>query len=580
MTTTELLRRLLADRILLLDGAMGTMIQRYRLSEADFRGERFREHRHDLKGNNDLLVLTRPDVVRDIHLAYLAAGADIIETNTFSSTGIAQADYGLEAVAYEMSREGARLARGAADEWNVKTPERPRFVAGAIGPTNRTLSISPDVGNPAFRAVTFDQVVAAYRDHVRGLIDGGVDLLLLETIFDTLNAKAAIVAILDVFEARGAALPLMISVTVTDRSGRTLSGQTLDAFYTAIRHAQPFSVGLNCALGAREMRPHLAELARIAETYVTCYPNAGLPNAFGEYDELPAETSALLREFAEAGFVNIVGGCCGTTPDHIRALDSAIRGLAPRALPGLGTRDSGFDELSEDQRIPNPESRIPPGLTQLSGLETLTIRPDSNFIMIGERTNVTGSKRFARLITSGDFAEAAHVALEQVRGGANILDVNMDEGMLDSEAAMTTFLNLIATEPEIARLPIMVDSSKWTVLEAGLKCIQGKGITNSISLKEGEEDFLRKARAIRRYGAAVVVMAFDEQGQADTIARKVSICQRAYKLLTERADFDPSDIISIRTFLRLRPASRSTTTTPSTSSKRRESSKRHAQASR
>ena len=523
MTTAAVLHALLAHRILLLDGAMGTMIQRYRLGEADFRGERFRDHHHDLKGNNDLLILTRPDVISEIHHAYLAAGADIIETNTFSSTAIAQADYGLQALANELSLEGARLARGAADEWNGKTPDQPRFVAGAIGPTNRTLSISPDVGNPAFRAVTFDQVVAAYKDHVRGLIDGGVDLLLLETIFDTLNAKAAIVAILDVFEERGVQLPLMISVTITDRSGRTLSGQTLDAFYTSIRHAQPFSVGLNCALGAREMRPHIAELARIAETYLTCYPNAGLPNAFGEYDELPDETATLLRDFAESGFVNIVGGCCGTTPDHIRALAAAVAGLAPR--------------------IPDPRSLIPSRFTQLSGLETLTIRPDSNFIMVGERTNVTGSKRFARLVTSGDFAEAAHVALDQVRGGANILDVNMDEGMLDSEAAMTTFLNLIATEPDIARVPIMVDSSKWSVLEAGLKCIQGRGVVNSISLKEGEEDFLRKARAVRRYGAAVIVMAFDEQGQADTTARKASICQRAYRLLTEKAGFDPLDII-------------------------------------
>ncbi|HEY3093253.1 MAG TPA: methionine synthase [Vicinamibacterales bacterium] len=531
MTTVDRLHARLATRILLLDGAMGTMIQRYRLTEADFRGERFREHRHDLKGNNDLLNLTRPDVIGDIHRAYLAAGADIIETNTFSSTAIAQADYRLDRFAYELSVEGARLARAAADEWNGRTPDRPRFVAGAIGPTNRTLSISPDVGNPAFRAVTFDQVAAAYKDHVRGLIDGGADLLLLETIFDTLNAKAAIVALLDVFDEKGVELPLMISVTITDRSGRTLSGQMLDAFYTSIRHAKPFSVGLNCALGAREMRPHVAELARIAETYVTCYPNAGLPNAFGEYDELPDETATLLRDFAEAGFVNIVGGCCGTTPDHIRALDSAVTGLAPR--PRV------------DSQLPTPNSQaVSSGrFTQLSGLETLTIRPESNFIMAGERTNVTGSKRFARLVTSGDFAEAAHVALDQVRGGANILDVNMDEGMLDSEAAMTTFLNLIATEPEIARLPIMVDSSKWSVLEAGLKCIQGKGVVNSISLKEGEEDFLRKARAVRRYGAAVIVMAFDEQGQADTIDRKVSICQRAYRLLTERAGFDPLDIV-------------------------------------
>jgi 5-methyltetrahydrofolate--homocysteine methyltransferase len=522
MTTIDRLHELLAKRILLLDGAMGTMIQRYRLTEADFRGARFRDHRCDLKGNNDLLILTRPDVVAEIHRAYLAAGADIIETNTFSSTAIAQGDYGLASLAYELSVEGARLARAAADEWNQKSPERPRFVAGAMGPTNRTLSISPDVGNPAFRAVTFDQVAAAYRDHARGLIDGGADLLLLETIFDTLNAKAAIAAIRDVFDEKGVELPLMISVTITDRSGRTLSGQTLDAFYASIRHANPFSVGLNCALGAREMRPHLAELARIAETYVTCYPNAGLPNAFGEYDELPDETADLLRDFAESGFVNIVGGCCGTTPDHIAAVGRAIATLPPR-------------------RIPDPGSRIP--FTQLSGLETLTIRPDSNFIMVGERTNVTGSKRFARLVTGGDFIEAAHVAVDQVRAGANILDVNMDEGMLDSEAAMTTFLNLIATEPEIARVPIMVDSSKWSVLEAGLKCVQGKGVVNSISLKEGEDDFLRKARAIRRYGAAVIVMAFDERGQADTVERKVSICRRAYTLLTEKAGFDPLDII-------------------------------------
>ena len=525
MTTADRLHELLAKRILLLDGAMGTMIQRHRLTEADFRGERFRDHRRDLKGNNDLLVLTRPDVIGEIHRAYLAAGADIIETNTFSSTAIAQSDYGLESLAYELSVAGARLARAAADEWNGRTPDRPRFVAGAVGPTNRTLSISPDVGNPAFRAVTFDQVVAAYTDHVRGLVDGGADVLLLETIFDTLNAKAAIAAVLDVFEETRVELPLMISVTITDRSGRTLSGQMLDAFYTSVRHAKPFSIGLNCALGAREMRPHLAELARIADTYVTCYPNAGLPNAFGEYDELPDETAALLRDFAESGFVNILGGCCGTTPDHIRALDSTVAALAPRPRPGSW------------------QGSIPAGFTQLSGLETLTIRPDSNFIMIGERTNVTGSKRFARLVTSGDFAEAAHVALDQVRGGANILDVNMDEGMLDSEAAMTTFLNLIATEPEIARVPVMVDSSKWSVLEAGLKCIQGKGVVNSISLKEGEDDFLRKARAVHRYGAAVIVMAFDEQGQADTIARKVSICQRAYTLLTEKAGFDPLDII-------------------------------------
>jgi 5-methyltetrahydrofolate--homocysteine methyltransferase len=521
MTTTEHLRELLASRILVLDGAMGTMVQRYRLGETDFRGDRFAGHHGDLKGNNDLLLLTRPDVIGEIHRQYLAAGADIIETNTFSSTSIAQADYGLEHLAYDMSLAGAQVAREAADEWTRRTPRKPRFVAGAIGPTNRTLSISPDVNNPAFRAVTFDQVRDGYREHVRGLVDGGSDVLLIETIFDTLNAKAAIAAVMDVFDERGVELPIMISVTITDRSGRTLSGQTLDAFLVSILHARPFSVGLNCALGAREMRPYLAELSRLADTFVTCYPNAGLPNAFGDYDEQPADTGTLLQEFATAGFVNIVGGCCGTTPDHIRAIAESVAPLPPRPLPA--DRGTTF--------------------TQFAGLETLTIRPDSNFILIGERTNVTGSKRFARLVTAGQFGEAAQVALDQVRGGANIIDVNMDEGMLDSEGAMTTFLNLIATEPEIARLPIMIDSSKWSVLEAGLKCVQGKGVVNSISLKEGEDDFLHKARLVRRYGAAVVVMAFDEQGQADTVARKVEICQRAYRLLLEQAGFSPQDII-------------------------------------
>jgi 5-methyltetrahydrofolate--homocysteine methyltransferase len=519
VTAASTLRDLLTRRILLLDGAMGTMIQRHQLGESDFRGERVRAHGRELKGNNDLLVLTRPDVVGAIHHAYLEAGADIIETNTFSSTAIAQADYGLEPLAYELNLEGARLARKAALEWTDRTPDRPRFVAGAIGPTNRALSLSPDVSNPAYRAVTFDQVRDAYCVQVAGLLDGGVDLLLIETIFDTLNAKAAIAAVLDALERRGVDIPLMISATVTDRSGRTLSGQTLDAFYVSIRHARPLSVGLNCSLGAREMGPSVAELARICETYVSCYPNAGMPNAFGEYDEQPAETSRLLRDFASLGLVNILGGCCGTTPDHIRTIAAAVRDLPPRTLP-----------------------TIEPA-TQFAGLEALTIRPDSNFIMIGERTNVTGSRRFARLITSGQFAEAARVALEQVRGGANILDINMDEGMLDSEAAMTTFLNLVATEPEIARLPLMIDSSKWSVLEAGLKCVQGKAIVNSISLKEGEDDFLAKARVIRRFGCGVVVMAFDEQGQADTVARKLAICRRAYELLVTRAGFDPFDIV-------------------------------------
>ncbi|HXE80076.1 MAG TPA: methionine synthase [Vicinamibacterales bacterium] len=515
----ELLQSAARSRILILDGAMGTMVQRHRLTEEDFRGGRFRRHPRDLRGNNDVLVLTRPDVIRAIHEQYLAAGADIIETNTFNANAISQADYGLEALAYELNAAAARIAREAADAWTAKTPDRPRLVAGAIGPTNRTLSISPDVNNPAFRAVTFDAVRDAYRDQVRGLIDGGCDVLLIETIFDTLNAKAAIVACDEIFEERGMRLPILISVTITDQSGRTLSGQTVEAFWISIRHARPAAVGINCALGARQMRPFLAELSAIASTLVSCYPNAGLPNAFGEYDEDPASTAAALREFADAGLINIAGGCCGTTPDHIRALAEALRDAPVR-------------------RIPEP---VP--YTQFAGLEPLTIRPDSNFQMIGERTNVTGSAKFARLIKAGDYATAIEVALDQVRGGANILDVNMDEGMLDSEAAMTTFLNHLATEPEAARLPIMIDSSRWSVIEAGLKCVQGKAIVNSISLKEGEADFLRKAKLIKRYGAGVVCMAFDERGQAETTERKVEICQRAYRLLTEKAGFDPSDII-------------------------------------
>jgi 5-methyltetrahydrofolate--homocysteine methyltransferase len=521
---TRQLRDLLARRILVLDGAMGTMVQRYKLSEADFRGERFASHHKDLRGDNDVLVLTRPEVIAEIHDQYLAAGSDIIETNTFNSTAVSQADYGLEAHAYELNVAGARLARAAADAWTARTPEKPRFVAGSIGPMNKTLSISPDVNNPAFRAATFDEVCAAFKDQVRGLIDGGVDLLLLETIFDTLNAKAGIVAIEEVFEEKGVRLPLMISVTVTDRSGRTLSGQTVDAFWVSVAHAKPFSVGINCALGARDMRPYVAELARLADCYVSCYPNAGLPNAFGEYDEQPQDTGGYLQDFAESGFVNIVGGCCGTTPAHIGAIAAAVASLPPRALE-------------------NSELGIKNSYTQFAGLETLTIRPDSNFQMIGERTNVTGSARFARLIRSGNYAEAVQVALDQVRGGANLIDVNMDEGMLDSERVMTEFLDYIATEPEIARVPFMIDSSKWSVILAGLKCVQGKPVVNSISLKEGEADFLAKAAIVKRFGAGVVVMAFDEQGQADTIERKVAICQRAYALLTERAGLDPADII-------------------------------------
>jgi 5-methyltetrahydrofolate--homocysteine methyltransferase len=516
---------LLSRRILILDGAMGTMIQRHKLTEADFRGDRFRAHPQDLKGNSDVLVLTRPDVIGSIHREYLEAGADIIETNSFNGQAISQADYALEPYCYEINVAAARLAREACDEFTARTPDQPRFVAGSIGPANRTLSISPDINNPALRAISFDQLRMAYADQVRGLVDGGSDILLVETIFDTLNAKAALVAVDEVSEEKGVRLPLMISVTITDRSGRTLSGQTLEAFYLSIEHARPWCVGLNCALGAREMRPHLAELARLAGSWVSVYPNAGLPNAFGEYDELPPETAALLREFAESGLANIIGGCCGTTPQHIRATVDAVRDVAPRR---------------RDARSSTPEAQT---FTRLSGLEPLTIRPDSNFQMIGERTNVTGSRKFARLVKDGNYTEAAAVALDQVRGGANIIDVNMDEGMLDSEQAMTTLLNYIATEPEIARVPVMIDSSKWSVIEAGLKCVQGKAVVNSISLKEGEADFLHKAKLVRRYGAAMVVMAFDEQGQADTTDRRVAICHRAYRLLTEQAGVSPSDII-------------------------------------
>ena len=553
MTTRNVLDELLRQRVLILDGAMGTMIQRHRLDEADYRGDRFANHPNDLKGNADVLVLTRPDVIGSIHREYLEAGADIVETNTFNGNAVSQADYGLESLIYEINVAGARLARQAADEFTRKTPAQRRFVAGSIGPANRTLSISPDVNNPAFRAVTFDQMRQAYADQVRGLIDGGVDVLLLETIFDTLNAKAAIVAIQEVQESLGVDVPLMISVTITDRSGRTLSGQTLDAFYISIEHAKPWTVGLNCALGAREMRPYLAELARLADGWVSVYPNAGLPNAFGQYDELPPETAELLREFVTSGFANIVGGCCGTTPDHIRALVAAVRDLPPRPRGGASSSfliaRGAPPPLARPAAVAGAEERAgslsSAGLshTRLSGLEPLVIREDSNFQMIGERTNVTGSRKFARLIKEDNYADAAAVALEQVRGGANIVDVNMDEGMLDSEQAMTTFLSYIATEPEIARVPVMIDSSRWSVIEAGLKCVQGKSVVNSISLKEGEADFLHKAKLVRRYGAAVIVMAFDETGQADTVERKVAICQRAYKLLTEQAGVDPSDII-------------------------------------
>jgi len=513
------LEDLLARRIAIIDGSMGVFIQRKKLSEEEYRGARFREHPKDLKGDSDLLCLTQPDIISGIHHAYLEAGADIVTTNSFTATSISQADYDLEPVVYEMNVAAARLAKEACNQWATKTPAQPRLVAGSLGPTNRTLSLSPDVNNPAFRTHTFDQIRDSYAEQARGLIDGGADILLIETIFDTLNAKAAIMGVFDVFDEKGIELPVMISVTFTDRSGRTLSGQTVEAFWTSVRHAKPLSVGINCSLGATEMRPYLEELSAIAAVYVSCYPNAGLPNAFGGYDETPEITSRLLREFAEAGFINMIGGCCGTTPEHIRAIADAVKDVPPRKIP-----------------------EVTP-YTQYSGLEPLTIRPDSNFMMVGERTNVTGSKRFSNLIKKDDYNGALVVALDQVRSGANLIDVNMDEGMLDSEQAMTHFLNLIATEPEIARVPIVVDSSKWSVIEAGLKCVQGRSVVNSISLKEGEADFLAKARLAQRYGAGVVVMAFDEVGQADTVERKVEICGRAYELLTEKVGFEPQSII-------------------------------------
>jgi 5-methyltetrahydrofolate--homocysteine methyltransferase len=509
------------ERILFLDGAMGTALQAYRLDEAAYRGERFADHGKDLRGNHDVLVLTRPAVVREVHDAYLAAGADIIETNTFSGTRIAQADYGLQAAVRDINVAAARLAREAADAFTARTPERPRFVAGAVGPTNRTLSISPDVNDPGFRAASFEEMRDAFAEQVDALVEGGVDLLLIETVIDTLNLKAAIVAVQEVFERRGVELPIVLSMTITDKSGRTLSGQTVEAFWISVEHARPLCVGINCALGAELMRPYVVELSSIADTFVSCYPNAGLPNAFGEYDERPEATAEFLREFAQAGLLNLVGGCCGTTPAHIERVVEAVRGMPPRRVP----------------------ERRDPDASRYAGLEPLMVGPASNFIMVGERTNVTGSKRFARLITTDAYDEALEVALDQVRGGANIIDINMDEGMLDSEAAMTRFLNLVASEPEIARVPIMIDSSKWSVIEAGLKCVQGKAIVNSLSLKEGEEEFLAKARLVRRYGAALVVMAFDEQGQAETVERKLEICERAYRLLIERVGFHPTDII-------------------------------------
>jgi 5-methyltetrahydrofolate--homocysteine methyltransferase len=513
------LEALAAARILVIDGAMGTMIQRHRFDEAAYRGTRFKDWHRDVKGNNDLLSLSQPDAIRAIHKAYLDAGADIIETNTFSSTTIAMADYGMEALAYELNVESARLAREACVAKMAEDPTRPRFVAGAIGPTNRTASISPDVNNPGYRATSFDELRIAYAEATRGLIDGGADIILIETIFDTLNAKAALFGVEEVFEERGVRLPVMISGTITDLSGRTLSGQTTEAFWNALRHAEPFTIGLNCALGAREMRAHIADLARIADTRVCAYPNAGLPNEFGLYDESPAATSALVGEFARSGLVNVVGGCCGTTPEHIGAIAEAVAGITPRAIPDIAP------------------------LMRLSGLEPFTLTRDIPFVNVGERTNVTGSARFRKLIREGQLGAALDVAREQVASGASIIDINMDEGLLDSEKAMVEYLNLVAAEPDIAKVPVMIDSSKWSVIEAGLKCVQGKPIVNSISLKEGEAAFIEAARKVRRYGAAVVVMAFDEAGQADTAARKREICERSYRILVDRVGFPPEDII-------------------------------------
>src|SRR5271170_862688 len=512
------LRRLAAERILVLDGAMGTMIQALRLDEQGYRGARFDAWNREVRGNNDLLNLSRPDSVRAIHLAYFRAGADIVSTNTFSSTRIAQADYGMAEIAYELNVEGARLAREAARAAQDEDG-RERFVTGAIGPTNRTASISPDVSNPGFRAITFDELRLAYTEQVRGLLDGGVDTLLIETIFDTLNAKAAIYAIAEELAARRSSMPVMISGTITDRSGRLLSGQTPEAFWNSIAHAAPLSVGLNCALGAKELRAHIAELSRVADTLICAYPNAGLPNEFGGYDEGPEAMAALIEEFAASGLVNIVGGCCGTTPDHIRAIASAVAGKPPRPIP-----------------------QIPPRL-RLSGLEAFTLTPEIPFVNVGERTNVTGSAKFRKLVTAGDYPAALAIARDQVENGAQIIDINMDEGLLDSEKAMVTFLNLVAAEPDIARVPVMIDSSKFSVIEAGLKCVQGKAVVNSISLKEGEDAFIHHAELVRRYGAAVVVMAFDEAGQADTLEKKQKITARAYDILVNRVGFPPQDII-------------------------------------
>lgn len=513
------LNEIAKNRVLVLDGAMGTMIQRYKLHEQDYRGQRFENHHSDLKGNNDLLSLTKPEIVEAIHRAYLEAGADIIETNTFNGTRISQSDYHLEDFAYEINVESAKIAKRVAQEFTAKNPNKPRFVAGAIGPTNKTASISPDVNNPGFRAITFDELVANYYEQASGLIDGGADILLVETVFDTLNCKAALFAIQNLKEERSSDIPVMVSGTITDASGRTLSGQTAEAFYISIAHANLFSVGLNCALGAKELRPHLEDLSQIADCLISAYPNAGLPNELGGYDQSPEEMREYIREFVASGLVNIIGGCCGTTPDHIKAMADAVENMSPRKIPAKKM------------------------FSTYAGLEPLIVREDLNFINIGERTNVTGSRKFAKLIAENKYSEALSVALQQVESGAQIIDINMDEGLLDSKEAMKTFLNLVMSEPDIAKVPIMIDSSKFEVIENGLKCVQGKCIVNSISMKEGEAEFRRQANLLRKYGAAAVVMAFDEQGQADTIERKVEICKRAYKILTEEIHFPAEDII-------------------------------------
>lgn len=513
------IEKVLEERILVIDGAMGTMIQRYKLTEEDFRGERFKNHSHPLKGNNDLLSITRPDIIKEIHLQYLDAGADILETNTFSGTWVAQADYKTEEAVYDINFYSAKIAKEAADEVTKKNPHKPRFVAGAMGPTTKLASMSPDVNDPGFRSITFDQLVDAYSEQVRGLLDGGVDLLLIETITDTLNVKAALFAVSTVFEEKNTKVPVMISGTITDASGRILSGQTVEAFLNSVSHFPILSIGLNCALGAKEMRPYLEELSSKAPYFISAYPNAGLPNQFGEYDETPHDMACQIHDFLESGFINIIGGCCGTTPDHIK-------------------------HIAEHATKAKPRKRVQvEKYLRLSGLEALTLRPESNFMNVGERTNVTGSRKFAKLIIDGKYDEALSVAREQVEGGAQVIDINMDEGMLDAVEAMTKFLNLIAAEPDIAKVPIMIDSSKFHVLEAGLKCIQGKGIVNSISLKEGEENFKQQAKLIKKYGAAVIVMAFDEKGQADTLPRRIEICERAYKILVNEVGFPAQDII-------------------------------------